>query len=1034
MLRPGGEFRFASDNGDYAAQALRLAQQSDLFTWTAETRDRLAERPADWPETRYERKALQRGTQVDLSQFQPALILESEMDLRAFFVALPLLLVSGVVLAETDIGAVCYADCEAATHSNPEYKACLARAADKADAALNQAYKTLQDKIRAAAKEMGQEPDVQLSDLKDAQKQWLAYRDSNCTLEDSLAFGGTAIGGNYSSCLCALVLSAHQRLRAHPEKGAGPGVRPAESPIRPLEPLETREKARILRLELMIGFDQEWASRPLLFVRLIASSPFCRGHGPPTMSSASANEDRRFARETGPARAIADLAEPVLEELGFRLVRVKVSGRDGGTVQIMAERPSGEMSVEDCATISRRLSPVLDAYDPMPGQYRLEVSSPGIDRPLVRPSDFALWAGHEAKIELNELVDGRKRFRGLIEGVAKTEVRLKIELEGKDEPVIDRPSLLAHQRSEARRRQASTALRARPCGQEARTLRLEAKEMAQAGVSANRLELLQIADAVAREKSIDRQVVITAMEDAIQKAAKSRYGSENEIKAEVDPKTGEIRLARLLEVVETVTMDATQISLEEARRRNPAAQVGDFIAEPLPPLDFGRVAAQNAKQVIVQKVREAERERQYDEYKDRVGEIVNGIVKRVEYGNVIVDLGRAEAIVRRDETLPRENFRYGDRIRAYVYDVRREQRGPQIFLSRTHPEFMAKLFAQEVPEVYEGIVTIKSVARDPGSRAKIAVVSRDASIDPVGACVGMRGSRVQAVVNELQGEKIDIIQWSPDAATFIVNALAPAEVVKVVLDEDAERIEVVVPDQQLSLAIGRKGQNVRLASQLTGWDIDIMTEASESERRQAEFAERSSTFMEALDVDEVIAQLLASEGFSSVEEVAFVEPSEIASIEGFDENTAAEIQTRAREHLEKLEAELEAKRKALGVADEVAEVPGITTAMLVTLGEANIKTVEDLADCATDDLAGWSERKDKETIRHDGVLDGFGLTKNQVEDLILAARVKAGWITEADLAPEPERSKAKAKRLPAPKPAPRPRRTARALNVLARRP
>ena len=750
------------------------------------------------------------------------------------------------------------------------------------------------------------------------------------------------------------------------------------------------------------------------------------------MSSASANKDRRFARETGPARAIADLAEPVLEELGFRLVRVKVSGRDGGTVQIMAERPSGEMSVEDCATISRRLSPVLDAYDPMPGQYRLEVSSPGIDRPLVRPSDFALWAGHEAKIELSELVDGRKRFRGLIEGVAKTEVRLKIELEGKAEPVIDRPSLLAHQRSEARRRRRR--LQTRPCGQEARTLRLEAKEMAQAGVSANRLELLQIADAVAREKSIDRQVVITAMEDAIQKAAKSRYGSENEIKAEVDPKTGEIRLARLLEVVETVTMDATQISLEEARRRNPAAQVGDFIAEPLPPLDFGRVAAQNAKQVIVQKVREAERERQYDEYKDRVGEIVNGIVKRVEYGNVIVDLGRAEAIVRRDETLPRENFRYGDRIRAYVYDVRREQRGPQIFLSRTHPEFMAKLFAQEVPEVYEGIVTIKSVARDPGSRAKIAVVSRDASIDPVGACVGMRGSRVQAVVNELQGEKIDIIQWSPDAATFIVNALAPAEVVKVVLDEDAERIEVVVPDQQLSLAIGRKGQNVRLASQLTGWDIDIMTEASESERRQAEFAERSSTFMEALDVDEVIAQLLASEGFSSVEEVAFVEPSEIASIEGFDENTAAEIQTRAREHLEKLEAELEAKRKALGVADELAEVPGITTAMLVTLGEANIKTVEDLADCATDDLAGWSERKDKETIRHDGVLDGFGLTKNQVEDLILAARVKAGWITEADLAPEPERSKAKAKRLPAPKRAPRPRRTARALNALARRP
>ena len=524
--------------------------------------------------------------------------------------------------------------------------------------------------------------------------------------------------------------------------------------------------------------------------------------------------------------------------------------------------------------------------------------------------------------------------------------------------------------------------------------------MSQAGVSANRLELLQIADAVAREKSIDREVVITAMEDAIQKAAKSRYGSENEIKAEVDPKTGEISLARLLEVVEDVTLEATQIALAEARRKNPAAQVGDFIAEPLPPLDFGRVAAQNAKQVIVQKVREAERERQYDEYKDRVGEIVNGIVKRVEYGNVIVDLGRAEAVVRRDETLPRENFRYGDRIRAYVYDVRREQRGPQIFLSRTHPEFMAKLFAQEVPEVYEGIVTIQSVARDPGSRAKIAVVSRDSSIDPVGACVGMRGSRVQAVVNELQGEKIDIIQWSPDAATFIVNALAPAEVVKVVLDEDAERIEVVVPDEQLSLAIGRKGQNVRLASQLTGWDIDIMTEASESERRQAEFAERSARFMEALDVDEVIAQLLASEGFSSVEEVAFVDTDEISSIEGFDAETASEIQARAREHLEKLEAELDAKRKELGVADDLLELEGLSTAMLVALGENDVKTVEDLADCATDDLAGWTERQDKETTRHAGFLDGFGMTRAQCEDLILAARVKAGWINEADLLPE----------------------------------
>src|SRR5512134_800548 len=437
--------------------------------------------------------------------------------------------------------------------------------------------------------------------------------------------------------------------------------------------------------------------------------------------------------------------------------------------------------------------------------------------------------------------------------------------------------------------------------------------MAQAGVSANRLELLQIADAVAREKAIDRQVVIMAMEDAIQKAAKSRYGSENEIKAEVDPKTGEIRLSRLLEVVEDVTLEATQISLEEARRRNPAAQVGDFIAEPLPPLDFGRVAAQNAKQVIVQKVREAERERQFDEYKDRVGEIVNGIVKRVEYGNVIVDLGRAEAIVRRDETLPRENFRYGDRIRAYVYDVRREQRGPQIFLSRTHPEFMARLFGQEVPEIYDGVVEVVALARDPGSRAKIAVRSKESSIDPVRACVGMRGSRVQAVVNELQGEKIDIIPWSPDAATFIVNALAPAEVSKVVLDEESERIEVVVPDDQLSLAIGRRGQNVRLASMLSGWNIDILTEDEESQRRQAEFQNRTKVFMEALDVDEVVGQLLASEGFGSVEELAVVDEKEIAGIEGFDADTARELQERAKEYLAQQEAELDDKLKELGV-------------------------------------------------------------------------------------------------------------------------
>ncbi len=521
-------------------------------------------------------------------------------------------------------------------------------------------------------------------------------------------------------------------------------------------------------------------------------------------------------------------------------------------------------------------------------------------------------------------------------------------------------------------------------------------------VSANRLELLQIADAVAREKSIDREVVLEAMAEAIQKAARSRYGAENEIRARINPQTGDIRLVRLLEVVDNVENDAVQIDMKSAQRRNPAAQAGDLIEDELPPVDFGRIAAQTAKQVIVQKVRDAERERQYDEYKDRIGEIVNGIVKRVEYGNVIVDLGRGEAIVRRDELLPRETFRNGDRVRAYIYDVRREQRGPQIFLSRSHPQFMAKLFAQEVPEIYDGIIEIKAVARDPGSRAKIAVLSNDSSIDPVGACVGMRGSRVQAVVNELQGEKIDIIQWSPDAATFIVNALAPAEVVKVVLDEDAQRIEVVVPDDQLSLAIGRRGQNVRLASQLTGWDIDILTEAEESERRQAEFLSRTTMFAEALDVDEMIAQLLASEGFSSIEEVAYVDLGEIADIEGFDEDTAQEIQSRAVEFIERQNAEYDAKRRELGVADEVGEVEGVTPKMLVAFGENDIKSVEDLAGCATDDLIGWNEMVNGERKHQQGVLEDFDVSAEDANALIMQARLKAGWITEADLAQEEE--------------------------------
>jgi N utilization substance protein A len=471
-----------------------------------------------------------------------------------------------------------------------------------------------------------------------------------------------------------------------------------------------------------------------------------------------------------------------------------------------------------------------------------------------------------------------------------------------------------------------------------------------AAIAANRTELLQIADAVARDKNIEKAVVIEAMEEAMQRAAKARYGSENEIRVTIDPKTGETHVSRYLNVVEQVENDKTEISLKDALLRNDAALVGDIIAETLPPVDFSRIAAQAAKQVIVQKVRDAERERQFEEFKDRIGEVIHGIVKRVEFGSVVVDLGRAEGVVRRDEMIPRESFRTGDRIRAYIYDVRRETRGPQIFLSRSHPQFMVRLFAQEVPEIYDGIIEIRAVARDPGSRAKIAVISKDSSIDPVGACVGMRGVRVQAVVQELQGERIDIIPWNSEAATFIVNALAPAEVSKVVLDEDTHRTEVVVPDEQLSLAIGRRGQNVRLASQLTGWQLDILTEAEESERRQKEFAERTTLFMDSLDVDETVAQLLASEGFASIEDVAFVPLNELAAVEGFDEDTAQELQTRALEFIEAKNKEMDDKRRELGVEDGVLDIPGVTSAIAVALGEADIKTVEDLAGCATDDL------------------------------------------------------------------------------------
>ncbi len=521
--------------------------------------------------------------------------------------------------------------------------------------------------------------------------------------------------------------------------------------------------------------------------------------------------------------------------------------------------------------------------------------------------------------------------------------------------------------------------------------------MSTAGISANKLELLQIANAVAQEKSIDKTIVLEAIEEAIQKAARLRYGSEQDIRAKLDPVTGEMKLKRVITVVEEVENEVTEIDMASAKLDNPDVELGYEFATELPPIEFGRVQSQMAKQVIMQKVREAERARQFEEFKDRVGEIINGIVKRVEYGHIIVDLGRAEGVIRREQTLPRENVKNGDRIRAYIMDVREELRGSQIFLSRAHPQFMAQLFAQEVPEVYDGVIQIVSVARDPGSRAKIAVFSNDGSIDPVGACVGMRGSRVQAVVNELQGERIDIIPWNDDAATFIVNALQPAEVTKVVIDEGDNRIEVVVPDEQLSLAIGRRGQNVRLASQLSGWAIDILTEEQESERRQKEFQERSELFMTGLDVDEMIAQLLVSEGFETMEEVGYVAIEELVAIEGFDEETAIELQARARDYLDKLAAEQDAARKAAGVVDEVLEIEGVTLPMAVIFGENEIKLVEDVAGLIPDDLRGYTEMKDGEKVHEPGLLESFGLSEKAATDLIMQARVKAGWIDAADL-------------------------------------
>ena len=519
--------------------------------------------------------------------------------------------------------------------------------------------------------------------------------------------------------------------------------------------------------------------------------------------------------------------------------------------------------------------------------------------------------------------------------------------------------------------------------------------------SANQLELLQTAEAVAREKMIDPSLVVEAMEESLARAAKSRYGAEMDIRVSIDRKTGRATFTRVRTVVtdDEVENYQAEMTVEQAKQYMENPEVGQQYIEEIPPVDMGRIAAQSAKQVILQKVREAERDRQYEEFQDRAGTIINGVVKREEYGNVVVDVGRGEAILRRTEKIGRESYRPNDRIRCYIKDVRRETRGPQIFLSRTDPMFMAELFKMEVPEIYEGIIEIKSVARDPGSRAKIAVFTTDTTIDPVGACVGMRGSRVQAVVNELQGEKIDIIPWNDDQPTFLVNALQPAEVSKVVLDEEAGKIEVVVPEEQLSLAIGRRGQNVRLASQLTNLDIDIMTEAEESARRQKEFEERTQLFIETLDVDEFFAQLLVSEGFANLEEVAYVELDELLVIDGVDEDTAQELQARAREYLEEQAAKALERAKELGVEESLINFEGLSPQMLEALAEDGVKTLDDFATCADWELAGGWTTVDGERVKDDGILEKFDVSLEEAQDLVMTARVMLGWVNPDDLAP-----------------------------------
>jgi len=504
----------------------------------------------------------------------------------------------------------------------------------------------------------------------------------------------------------------------------------------------------------------------------------------------------------------------------------------------------------------------------------------------------------------------------------------------------------------------------------------------------DKVELLRIAESVATEKSIDKEIILSSMESAIQKAAKTRFGSENDILAKIDRESGDISLHKVLTVVDNPENPDTEISLENAKKveKKDNFQVGDKIYEELPPIDFGRIAAQTARQVIIQSVRNAERERQYNEFISKKGEVLSGIVKRMEYGNVIVDLNRSEAILRKDELIPREILKTGDRIKAYCYDVIRENKGHQIFLSRAHPKFMEKLFFQEVPEIYDGIIEIKSSARDPGSRAKICVYSKDSSIDPVGACVGMRGSRVQSVVNELHGEKIDIVNYSEDTATLVVSALSPAEIQKVIIDDQNRRIEVILTDENLSKAIGRRGQNVRLASKLMDFEIDILTVKEESEKRQLEFKEKTQIFIKNLEVDETLGQLLVAEGLSSIEEINQSSLEDLGKIEGLDESTAKELKERAAEYLIKEKENITKKLNELGVEEALINLKGITPGMLLTLGEKKVSKLKDFAELSTDEIVGGYDEKNGKRFKIDGYLEEFALTKKEAEDLIMNAR------------------------------------------------